>query len=470
MSDYTMQNSLSQISGRIPPQNLEAEQAVLGSILLKPEVIDVVIEIVETDDFYKKAHQTIYGAMLELYNTSDPYDLLTVSSHLSDKNQLDQAGGPAYLASLTSIVPVTANIKSYANIIREKSILRRIISANNEIINKCYEQHDAAALLDRAEQSIFSIARDRNENQLSHIKNVLPDVFDSINERFKKKELITGVPTGYRQIDTLTAGLQPADLIVVAARPSMGKTSFAMNIAQHAALIEKTGVVVFSLEMSKEQLLMRLVCAVARVDSQRVRSGRLIGEDWDKLSRAVSMLLEASIFIDDTPAITVQTMRAKIRRLASQHDVGLIVVDYLQLMQGEKSENRNLEISDISRSLKALAKEFNVPVIALSQLNRSVDQRKDRRPIMSDLRESGAIEQDADVICFIYRDEVYNAEPTNPDIGTAEIIIAKQRNGPTGLVKLTFIKKYTLFENMAPIEEPEELASQQPNENNEENI
>lgn len=440
---------------RIPPQNLEAEQAVLGSILLKADVFGTVVEILKTGDFYKEGHKLMFEAMLGLFDRNEPLDLLTVSNELRDLNRLEQAGGAGYLASLTSIVPVTANVVSYARIIREKSILRRLIAVNTDIAARCFEeQNDIDLLVDKAEQAIFDIAGSKGEQNFTPVKAIVPKAFAMVEQLFKRKELITGVPTGYTEIDRMTAGLQPSDLIIIAARPSMGKTSFAMNIAQHAALVEKTGVAVFSLEMSKEQLVMRLLSSVGRIDSQRIRTGKLRSEDWPKLTRAVGMLSEAPIYIDDTPAITVLEMRAKIRRLAAQQEIGLIIVDYLQLMRGRNDiENRTQEISEISRSLKALAKEHNVPVIALSQLNRSLESRTDKRPMMSDLRESGAIEQDADVICFIYRDEVYNKSEDNPEKGTAEVIIGKQRNGPTGVSRLTFIKEFTMFENMSTFDE-----------------
>ncbi len=447
------------VAGKVPPQNVEAEQAVLGSILLKAETFGPVLEILKPHDFYKDSHKIIFEVMVDLFEKNDPQDVLTVSNLLRDKNKLDNIGGSTYLATLTSIVPVTANISSYAKIIREKSILRRLIEVNSDIAARCYEeQNDIDILVDEAEQAIFDIAGQKGGQNFTSIKSIVPEAFAAVEQLYKRKELITGVPTGYIEIDKMTAGLQPSDLIIIAARPSMGKTSLAMNIAQHASLIEKIGVAVFSLEMSKEQLVMRLLSSAGRIDSQRIRTGKLLNEDWPKLTRAVGMLSEAPIYLDDTPAISVLEMRAKVRRLAAQHEIGLIIVDYLQLMQGRgRIENRTQEISEISRSLKALAKEHNVPVVALSQLNRGLEGRSDKRPMMSDLRESGAIEQDADVICFIYRDEVYNKSEENPDIGIAEVIIGKQRNGPTGSVKLTFIKEFTMFENMSRYEEHEEL-------------
>ncbi len=446
-------------SAKIPPQNLEAEQAVLGSILLKDKSFGTVLEILKPKDFYRDAHKIIYESMLDLFDSNEPQDLLTITNLLNDRNQLEAVGGAGYLATLTSIVPVTANIASYAKIVRQKSILRNLINVNTDIAARCYEeQGDIDILVDEAEQAIFDIAGSKGGKGFTHIKQVVPGAFQMVEQLYKRKELITGVPTGYAMLDKMTAGLQPSDLIILAARPSMGKTSFAMNIAQHAALIEKIGVAVFSLEMSKEQLVMRLLSSAGRIDSQRIRTGKLHDEDWPKLTRAVGMLSEAPIFIDDQPGISVLDMRAKVRRLAAQHDIGLIVVDYLQLMTGRSStENRTQEISEISRSLKAVAKEHNVPVIALSQLNRGLESRTDKRPMMSDLRESGAIEQDADIIMFIYRDEVYNKAEDNPNRGISEIIIGKQRNGPTGTVKLTFIKEFTMFENLSIHDDPEQF-------------
>lgn len=461
MNDYAPIKASSNIPAgtRVPPQNIEAEQAVLGSILLRADLLGTVLEILKPQDFYKDNHRLIYEAMIDLFEKNEPQDLLTVSNLLTNTNVLDVVGGPAYLASLTSIVPVTANISSYAKIIRHKSILRRLIAVNTDIAARCYEeQHDIDILVDEAEQAIFDIAGSKGDQHFTQLKHIVPKAFATVEQLYKRKELITGVPTGYNDIDRMTAGLQPSDLIIIAARPSMGKTSFAMNMAQHAALVEKTGVAVFSLEMSKEQLVMRLLSSVGRIDSQRIRTGKLRTDDWPKLTRAVGMLSEAPIYIDDTPAISVLEMRAKIRRLAAQHEIGLVVVDYLQLMRGRSTENRTQEISDISRSLKALAKEHHVPVIALSQLNRGLESRTDKRPMMADLRESGAIEQDADVICFIYRDEVYNKSEDNPEKGTAEIIIGKQRNGPTGTARLTFIKEFTMFENMSSYDDQEVFA------------
>ncbi len=447
--------------GRIPPQNIEAEQSVLGTILLSDHSLSTVLELLERSDFYRDNHKLIFEAMIILFEKNEPQDIITVSNQLKDHNHLEQAGGVAYLATLTSIVPVTSNLIHYAKIIRQKAVLRNLITVNTEIASRCYEeQGDIDTLVDDAEQAIFEIARSKSDQGFTALKRIIPGAFDTVEQLFKRKEMITGVPTGFPELDKMTAGLQPSDLIILAGRPSMGKTAFAMNIAQNTSLLDKTGVAIFSLEMSKEQLAMRLLCSAGHIDSQRVRTGKLHDDDWPKLSRAVGMLTEAPMYIDDTPAISVLEMRAKVRRLAAQYPLGLIIVDYLQLMRGRNnSENRTQEISEISRSLKAMAKELKVPVIALSQLNRSLESRTDKRPMMSDLRESGAIEQDADVICFIYRDEVYNKGDENPDRGIAEIIIVKQRNGPTGTVKLTFIKEFTMFENLSSYDVPDGFQS-----------
>ena len=443
---------------RLPPQNLEAEQCVLGSILLQNEALTRVMEILTAEDFYREPHKTVFAAMLKLFDKNEPQDLITVTELLKNWNKLDEVGGPAYLASLTDIVPVTANIVYYAKIVRQKAILRSLIQTTTNIASRCYdEQDDIDTLVDEAEQTIFEISRSKSSQSFQALSTIIPRTFSSIEKLFERKELITGIPSGYHDLDKLTAGFQPADLIILAARPSMGKTALALNIAQGAAILHKTPVAIFSLEMSQEQLCMRLLCSVSRVDSQRVRTGFLKDQDWPKLTRATGILSEAPIFIDDTPAISVLEMRAKARRLSAQNKnkLGLVIVDYLQLMKGRSgAERREQEISEISRSLKAMAKELNVPVIALSQLNRSLENRPNKRPQLSDLRESGAIEQDADVICFIYRDEVYNTAEDNPKRGIAEVIIGKQRNGPTGSVELAFLAQYTTFENLTRYEEP----------------
>jgi replicative DNA helicase len=436
---------------KIPPQNLEAEQSILGSILLENSAINNVLEVISKDDFYSEAHRKIFNLMVELSEKNEPVDIITLSNALKDRKMLDSIGGTAYLASLVDNVPSAANVTNYAKIAKEKAILRGLIASATEIINNCYETGtDVDQVLDQAENSIFKIAENKVRPSFYPIREIVKDSFRSIEDLYARKELITGVPTGFEKIDDLTSGLQQSDLIIIAGRPSMGKTAFALNIAQYAALEGHTPVAVFSLEMSKEQLVFRLLASEAKVDSQRLRKGFLGETDWPKLTTAAGRLSEAPLFIDDTPAITVLEMKAKSRRLKADAGLGLIVVDYIQLMRGGNyRDSREQEISEISRSLKALAKELKVPVIALSQLNRKVEDRTNRRPQMADLRESGAIEQDADVIAFIYRDEVYNKSEDNPEKGTAEIIIGKQRNGPTGTVKLAFLEKFTSFENLA---------------------
>jgi replicative DNA helicase len=445
---------------RLPPQNLEAEQCVLGSILLQQGALVKILELVAPADFYREAHRIIFAAMVALFEKNEPQDIITVTNILKDKNQLDEIGGPAYLSNLTDIVPVAANITYYAQIIRSKAILRRLIQTSTEIAARCYEQQDDIdALVDDAEQTIFEISRTKSSQDFQSLSKIIPDTFKKVEKLAEKKELITGVPTGYDDIDKMTAGMQSSDLIVLAGRPSMGKTALAMNIVQNAAIFNKIPVAVFSLEMSKEQLGMRMLCSVSRVDSQDLRTGFIKDPDWPKLARATGILSEAPIFIDDSPAISVLEMRAKSRRLKIEHDIGLVVVDYLQLMRGRiGAERREQEISEISRSLKAMAKELDLPVIALSQLNRSLESRPNKRPQLSDLRESGAIEQDADVICFLYRDEIYNKSEDNPKRGIAEVIIGKQRNGPTGTIELTFIDKFTTFENYSRIDVPSSYA------------
>ena len=436
---------------RLPPQNIEAEQCVLGSILLSQGALEKIADLLKPDDFYKPAHQAIFAAMLTLFQKSEPLDIITTTNCLNDGHKLDMVGGPAYLANLTDIVPVSSNITYYAKIVRDKSILRQLIRTSAEIAGRCYEEQDnIELLLDSVEQTVFDISSAKSNQAFAPMSEIIKQTFKHVEMLSERRELITGVPSGYDECDKLTAGLQSSDLIIVAGRPSMGKTAFAMNMVQNAALLAKVPAAVFSLEMSKEQLAMRMLCSISRVDSSRLRTGHLNDHDWPKLVRATGMLTKAPIFIDDTPAISVLEMRAKTRRLKSEHNIGMVVVDYLQLMRGGPNSNsREQEISDISRSLKAMAKELHIPVIALSQLNRSLESRTDKRPQLSDLRESGAIEQDADVICFIYRDEVYNKSPDNPRRGIAEVIIGKQRNGPTGTVDLTFLNTITTFENLA---------------------
>jgi len=436
---------------KLPPQNLEAEQSVLGGILLDNQSLNSVLEILETGDFYSEAHRKIFAAIVHLSDKNEPSDLITLSNNLRDRNHLDQAGGMSYLASLVDGVPSAANITHYAKIVKEKSILRRLIATATEILNKSYNLGaDVDNVLDEAEHAIFEISENKIRPVFSPFKEIIKESVRTIEKLYERKELVTGVPTGYEKIDDMTSGFQKSDLIIIAGRPSMGKTAFALNIAQYAALEAGIPVAIFSLEMSKEQLAIRMLSAEARVDSQRIRRGFLGETDWPKLIAAASRLSEAPVYIDDTPAITVLEMKAKARRLKADVDLGLILLDYLQLMRSSGyKESREQEISEISRSLKALAKELNVPVVALSQLNRKVEDRQNKRPQMADLRDSGAIEQDADVIAFIYRDEVYDKSEENPEKGMAEIIVGKQRNGPTGMVKLAFQEKFTRFENLA---------------------
>jgi replicative DNA helicase len=433
---------------RVPPQNLEAESSVLGGILLDNEAINLVLELLQPDDFYRESHRKIFRAMIDITDRGEPVDLITLSEFLKGRNELEAVGGAAYLASLADFVPTAANISHYARIVREKAILRSLISTATEIATRGYEEQGSVdEFLDSAEKVIFDISEKKIKASFVAVGDMITDTLKTIDKLYQRKEMITGVPTGYEDLDKLTAGLQPSDLIIVAGRPGMGKTAFALNLATNAALAG-TGAAIFSLEMAKEQLVLRMLCSEARVNSSKVRSGYLGERDFPQLAKAAARLHEAPIYIDDTPAISVLELRAKARRLVRDRSkkVGLIVVDYLQLMRGMgTASNREQEISEISRSLKALAKELRIPVIALSQLNRRVEDRGDRRPQMSDLRESGAIEQDADVILFIYREEVYNKN--SDDKGKAEVIVAKQRNGPTDTVTLTFIGEYTRFEN-----------------------
>jgi len=433
---------------KVLPQNIEAEQSVLGGILIDNEALPRVLEIIEPNDFYRDNHKKIFLAFLELFENNTPLDIITVTELLQKKGELTNIGGATYLASLVDSVPTTANITHYAKIIKEKSILRSLIAKATDIVNLGFEaSEDVAEILDKAEEAIFSITQQRIQTSYYSIKEIIKQTFEAIEELSSKKDSVTGIPTGFIDFDRLTAGLQPSDLIIIAGRPVMGKTSFTLNIAQHAATRAGVPVGFFSLEMSKEQLALRMLCAEARINSQKIRSGFLSERDWLRLTDAAATLSEAPIFIDDTPALSVLEIRAKARRLKSEHNIGLIIVDYLQLMKGKgRVDTREREISEISRSLKALAKELNIPVVAVSQLNRRVEERENKRPRLADLRESGAIEQDADLIVFIYRDEVYNED--TPDKGIAEIIIGKQRSGPTGVVKLAFLDKYTRFENL----------------------
>ncbi len=438
---------------KVPPHSIEAEQAVLGGLMLENSAWDQIADVVTEDDFYRRDHRLIFRAITELAARSTPFDVITLSEQLAGINELDNAGGLSYLGGLAKNTPTAANIKAYATIVRERSILRQLIRTGTEIADNAFnpEGRDSAELLDHCEKLVFEIAERgaRGKRGFVSIKDLLVKAVDRIETLFQLDNPITGIPTGFNDFDEMTSGLQKSDLIIVAGRPSMGKTTFAMNLAEHAAIKSGLPVAVFSMEMPGEQLAMRMMSSLGRIDQHRLRTGRLDDDDWPRVTSAIGMLAESPLYIDDTPAMTPTDLRARARRLAREHGLGMIVIDYLQLMQvpGNK-ENRATEISEISRSLKSLAKELHVPVVALSQLNRGLEQRPNKRPIMSDLRESGAIEQDADLIVFIYRDEVYNED--SADKGTAEIIIAKQRNGPIGTTRLTFLGQYTRFENFIP--------------------
>jgi len=443
-----MESSISDELQRIPPQQIEAEQSLLGGLLIDGEGFPAVVEILKGDEFYRDAHRTIFRVFQLLFDGNQPIDLITVADLLAERNELESVGGATYLASLAELVPSAANVAAYARIIKEKALLRRLIQAANEITSSCYSGGKSVEeILDSAESTIFSVTERSLRSSYHPIKDVMKKTVEVI-ENFHEYHGVSGVPSHFTELDKLTAGFQPSDLIIIAARPSMGKTALALNIARNAAVDSGIPVGFFSLEMSKEQLAMRLLCSEARVDSQKIRSGFLSSQEGGKMISAASVFLEAPIFIDDTPALSALELRAKARRMMAERGLGMVIVDYLQLMRGrEGAERREQEISEISRALKALAKELYIPVIALSQLNRKVEERHDKRPQLSDLRESGAIEQDADVIAFIYRDEMYSRE--SADKGIAEVIIGKQRNGPQGTAKLAYIQSYTRFENLA---------------------
>ena len=436
---------------RLPPQNLEAEQAVLGSMLLEEEAIVHAAELLEESAFYKDAHRKVFGVLLTLYRANVPVDLVTVTEELKKRNLLEEVGGPPYLATLTSVVPTAANAEHYCRIVKQKAILRELIRASTHIAGACYEgAGEPDLLLDRAEALIFDIASKKLKRDAVAMKDIIKSSIEMIDNLYQRKGMITGLPTGFIELDQQLAGLQPADLIVVAGRPAMGKSSFTLCVAEHVALTQKAGVAVFSPEMSKENVVQRMLCSHARINAHNVRSGMLSTSDWPNLTKAAGKLSEAPIFIDDSPGISILELRAKARRLKRQQDIGLVILDYLQLMEESSyAENRQQEISVISRSLKALARELNVPVIAVSQLSRAPERRESFRPRLSDLRESGAIEQDADVVLMLFREDYYNLTEENK--GIAEVIIAKQRNGPTGSVKLAFISEYTRFETLAQV-------------------
>ena len=438
---------------RVPPQSVEAEQAVLGGLMLAPDAYDRVADLLNDKDFYRRDHQLIYRAIRELAEKDKPFDAVTLGEWFESNGLSEQVAGGAYLVELASTTPSAANIKAYAEIVRDKAVLRQLIEIGTDIVNDGFQPdgRESAEILAKAEQQVFAIAEagSRGRQDFTPINKAMAEAFDVLQTRHANGGGITGLPTGYTEFDQMTAGLQPTDLIILAARPAMGKTTFALNIAEYAAIKTKKAVAVFSMEMSASQLALRLISSNGRINATRLRTGQLEDEDWSRVTSAIRMIKETKIFIDDTPGLSPDVLRAKSRRLKREHDLGLIVIDYLQLMAVPgNSENRATEISEISRSLKGLAKELNVPVIALSQLNRSLETRTDKRPVMADLRESGAIEQDADIIVFIYRDDYYNKE-NSPDKGLAEIIIGKQRSGPTGSVKLKFFGEYTRFDNLA---------------------
>jgi len=438
---------------KVPPHSIQAEQSVLGGLMLDNQTWDSVADKVIEEDFYRRDHKLIFRTIAQLAEKQDPFDVITLSESLDSIGELQNAGGLAYLGTLVKDTPSAANIVAYANIVRDRSVLRQLIHVGTDISDSAYnpEGRETADLLENAERRVFEIAEQRQRGQggFSSIKSLLAKAVDKIETLYELDGNITGASTGFNDLDEKTSGLQPADLIIVAGRPSMGKTTIAMNMAENVALKSGMPVAVFSMEMPGEALAMRMMSSLGRIDQHKVRTGKLDDDDWPRLTSAINLLAETKLFIDDTPALTPTEVRSRARRLTREHgQLGLIVLDYLQLMQSPSSgENRVQQISDISRGLKALAKELNVPVIALSQLNRNLEQRPNKRPVMSDLRESGAIEQDADLIIFVYRDEVYNED--SPDKGIAEIIIGKQRNGPLGTVRLTFLGQYTRFENFA---------------------
>ncbi|MBO1514940.1 replicative DNA helicase [Metabacillus bambusae] len=436
------------IGDRIPPQNIEAEQAVLGAIFLQPSSLTLASELLIPEDFYRASHQKIYNAMLELSDKGEPVDLVTVTSELADANLLEEVGGVSYLSDLANSVPTAANIEYYGKLVEEKSILRRLIRTATGIAQDGYSREDEVeVLLNEAEKTIMEVAQRKNAGAFQNIKDVLVQTYDNIELLHDRKGDVTGIPTGFMELDKMTAGFQRNDLIIVAARPSVGKTAFALNIAQNVATKTDENVAIFSLEMGADQLVMRMLCAEGNIDAQRLRTGSLTPEDWGKLTMAMGSLSNSGIYIDDTPGIRVSEIRAKCRRLKQEAGLGMVLIDYLQLIQGSgRSDNRQQEVSEISRTLKELARELKVPVIALSQLSRGVEQRQDKRPMMSDIRESGSIEQDADIVAFLYRDDYYDKESENKNI--IEIIIAKQRNGPVGTVSLAFVKEYNKFVNL----------------------
>lgn len=438
---------------KIPPQSIEAEQSVLGSMIIEKEAIFTAMELLREEDFYRTAHRKIFEAIMALSERGEPVDLVTLADELQRRHALEEAGGTAYLSALAGAVPTAANVQYYALIVREKSLLRSLIHAATKIITECYEgPPDVEEFLDAAEQQIFEIGKQGKQQGFVPLKEVLKETFDRIERLFDDKRGVTGLSTGFNDLNSICSGLQPSDLIIVAARPSMGKTTLALNMAHHIAVKEKKPVAFFSLEMSRDQLAQRMLCAEAKIDAHKLRRGFLSQEEWQKLTRAVGPLSESPLYIDDSASLSVMEVRAKARRLKSEKGLEAVFVDYLQLMRGfSRAENRQQELSEISRSLKALAKELSIPVIALSQLSRAVEKRENRRPILSDLMESGGIEANADMVLFIYRESYYNKDT---DKGTiTEIIVAKQRNGPVGTIELDFQDRYNRFVNIARAEE-----------------
>ncbi len=435
----------------LPPQNIEAEESIISAILIDNNTLLDVLETLAPEDFYRTAHQKIYAAVTDLFDKAEPIDLVTLANRLKEKGHLELIGGASYLAKLVDTVPMAVNALHYAKIVHDKASLRRLIEKANAIVKRCFEERgNADEVIDFAESAVFEISEKKARQAFSPLSKIILSNIETLEEKQGNRSLVTGVPTGFSQLDNMTSGLQNSDLIILAARPSMGKTALALNIARNAAVEANIPVAIFSLEMSKEQLSLRMLCSEARIDSSRLRGGFFSMEDWHRLTDAAGVLSDAPIYIDDSASLSAMEIRAKARRLKMDKNIGLVIIDYLQLMQGRASaERRDLEISEISRGLKALAKELVLPVMALSQLNRMLEQRTDKRPRLSDLRESGALEQDADVVAFIYRDEVYNKDEDNPNKGVAEILLSKQRNGPTGDVFLSFLNSFTRFENLA---------------------
>lgn len=455
LDEEYQKRKLPTLSDKLPPQNLEAEKACLGSMLLDREAIEASIDILKVDDFYSNQHGLVFNAILDLYNQSTPVDIVTLTEYLKTKDELDNAGGVVYLSSLLDDVPTSANIEYYAKIVEQKSLLRKLIAAASSVIAISYNtDSDAFEIIDEAEKLIFDVTDRKVSKGYFPMSEIIKDSIIAIEKLYHRGDVYTGIPSGFKEFDDLTSGFQKSELIIIAARPAVGKTALALNVAQNIGIRQKKNVAIFSLEMSKEAMVQRMLCSEARIDSQRLRKGFLETEKWAPLTTAAGKLADANIYIDETPGITDMQLRAKARRIQSRHGLDIIMIDYLQLMSTIKrrNEGRTQEITEISRSLKALARELKVPLIALSQLSRAVESRgKDKRPILSDLRESGAIEQDADMVVFLYRDELYN--PNTPDKNIAEVIIQKQRNGPTGSLKLRFSKEYTRFDNLEKWEE-----------------